>query len=153
MNQPTPQYHFCLYRRVPVSLVVLACLCMLSACAGTANYPVNGELDIQTVHCDVDIPDQVKVHAELFNGDDSVGKSGTFGSNGPFNLTIPWPESKGQPEGWRVTAVTRLDGTEICTREGTCGEGRQCLDMATKVRCAALNSPITWRVRCKCIAR
>lgn len=152
MNHSTVYQYFSLIRKVPVSVVLLACI-MLTACDrnGVVNHQVNGTLDIQNVDCDVAIPGQVKVHAQLFKGNNSVGASGNFGSNGPFNLTIQWPQNLGQPEGWRVTAVTRLDGSEICTGENTCAEGRQCLDMATKVRRAPLNSPINWRVRCTCM--
>jgi len=91
------------------------------------------------------------VHAEVFKGNTAVGRRGTFASVGPFNLTIPWDEDLGKPEGWRVTAVTRPDDKEICTREKTCADGKQCLDMATKVRRAPLNSPINWRMSCKCM--
>ncbi|MBM4259471.1 MAG: hypothetical protein FJ147_26675 [Deltaproteobacteria bacterium] len=83
-------------------------------------------------------------------GNQSVGVSGPFGANGPFTLTVQWPQNLGQPDGWRVTAVTRLDDTEVCTRD-TCGGQRQCLNMATNVRQAPLTTTIDWRVDCKCV--
>ncbi len=141
-------------QKITISLIVFLGLLMLTACDscdGVVNYQVNGTLEIQTVDCEVVIPGRVKVSAEVFNQNNSVGASGTFGSNGPFNLTIPWQNNLGKPEWWRITSVTNIDGSDICTRENTCDEGEICLDMTPKVRRAPLNSPINWRIGCKCM--
>lgn len=139
--------------KVIISSLAILWLFMFTACNDDdmIDYEVSGETEIQNIDCDLAIPDQVKVHAQLFKGDESIGASGNFQSNGPFDLTIAWLESKGEPDGWRITDVTRLDGSDICTRENTCAEGRQCLDMATKPRRAPLNNEINWRIGCTCV--
>jgi hypothetical protein len=124
---------------------------ILSGCNELVSYNVNGTLDIQNIDCDGVIPQQVKVQAQLFKGNDLVGKAGIFNSNGPFNMTIDWPKHLGQPAAWRVTTVTRVDGTNLCELEDMiCPESKKCIDMATKVRQAPINNPIHWRVRCTC---
>jgi hypothetical protein len=150
---PSLGYHYLSFiRNVSGSFVLCVCLFALTACDGNGivNHQVNGTLAIQNVDCDLVIPAQVKVHAEVFQGNRFVGVSGAFGANGLFNLTIQWPQNWGQPDGWRVSAVTRLDDTEVCTRD-TCGGQRQCLDMATNVRQALLTNTIDRRIDCKCV--
>ena len=136
-----------------ISLIILFFIILIGVhwCNAVKNYEVNGTLETQTVDCEVVIPDQVKVSAEIFNENNSVGASGIFNSNGPFSLKITWQNNLGEPTWWRITSVTNLDGSEICTRENTCDEGDICLDMTPKVRRAPLKVPISWRIGCKCM--
>ncbi len=136
--------------------LAVICAIALSACPKkepeSTSYQVGGSLETRNTNCDGALPAQVIVHAEVFKGNDSVGKSGTFAANGPYNLTIEWPQSKGAPDGWRVTRVERPDGTDLCEHpDMACAAPKRCLDMATKVRRAPIGTPIDWRVNCTCV--
>ncbi|UCC39122.1 MAG: hypothetical protein JSV96_15150 [Candidatus Aminicenantes bacterium] len=141
-------------------LLVLVSICivfllMFAACKKKwVNFQVNWTLDIQTIDCDVAIPDQVIVIAGLLKGKKILGTSwGVFASNGPFNLVIPCPKKDAPPDAWKVINVIRPDFGEICIPEETCAEDELCLDMASKPKKAPLNSPIHWRIRCKCMKK
>jgi hypothetical protein len=69
----------------------------LPGCARFIAIQCTGTTDIANVDCDIQIPAQVKVHVEVMQGNQSVGTSGNFPANGPFNLMVNWPKNFGNP--------------------------------------------------------
>lgn len=143
--------------RVPLIPPLLAAVAFACAPASETpeppEYTVRGTLTIRNIDCEVDIPDRVRVHAGLFKGENFVGirvRDRVFPSNGPFEASAYF--DLGEPDGWRIIDVTRVDGSRICTREDSCGDDRLCLNMAGNPRHAAIGVPIDWRTECKCMS-
>jgi hypothetical protein len=118
------------------------------------DYTVNGIITTSNQTCSGPIPEVVAVSAQLYKGNEWVSETGVFPANGPYSLTIKWPNFQEPPDGWTITAVTRTDGSPICETRSVmmCDPTgpEKCVDVETKVQSAAIGTPINWNVRCQC---
>lgn len=138
-----------------------------SVCANPDTlFTVKGRVDFDAGNCDVlPTPDEVEVTVKVFNRQTGQNRTdvttillqppNSGSQSGNFEVTVPWPLNQPFPDWWSVTSVLReADGGPLCTPD-SCGPNPplQCMDMASKVRRAPIDSQIEWRVGCMCMRR
>lgn len=152
----------CLRTVLRVGAMVVAACAALPGCQGTprgqgvVSHTVSGFVYYTGTdnECDGDTrPAQVRVSVEVYNANNTSGKSAAIAAPGRFDIDVPWATGSGRPDGWRISTVTRIDGSPICEHQANrCPGDTRCIDTGKHPARADLPDSISWQIRCECVA-